>query len=151
MDAVSFNNSTVTDLLGWYVNAAIYAEAVRFWVDEADSTLVATPFDLDVILSLYGATITAGTGSSSATPVLWDTGDSACSELGWRGQTSALATTSGSKRLLWAKGVHTSQGCDVVLPEPIPCLQNQGCVLQLNTAPSLAIKLSAGQIIRERG
>lgn len=144
--------ASVSDLCGYVSAANKFARIIRFSVDECDNpSLVATAYDLDLRLAFYTATVTGGTGFASQTPVKVDNGDASASGSGIVGPTTALATSSGSITMVFPKSCHIFQGCDILLPRPIPVINGQGVMLQIATALPLATKISACLWVEEEG
>lgn len=142
---------TVSDFAGYICAASKFARITHFWVDEVDSSLVATPFDLRLGLFVFQPNFTAGTGTVAATPQPFDGGDTAATGTGIVGPSTTLGTTTTTKRLIWPKGCHIYQGCEVKLPKPVPLLPGQVGILQILTALPIAAHLSGGIVVEEEG
>jgi len=143
--------STIGDLAGYVAAAGKFSRLLRFWVDECDNPSLVSAFDLDISIWRYTSNVSQGTGYTGQNPVALDPGDGAASGTGWIGPTSAIATTSGSKVLVWAKSCHLYQGLDVMLGDGVPVINLEGAIMQILTAPPSGTIMSGGILIEEIG
>lgn len=142
--SVAFQNvpvSAVQDLIALYCGASMACELHGVQIGQITGTNVQ---NLRVSIKRLPATVTAGTGGSSATPRSMLSGDAAATATARANDATTQASTSGTPQTLHADVMNTVNGFSFFWPpNDIPTFKpGEACVLSLDTAPSSALTMS---------
>jgi hypothetical protein len=122
---------------------------LRRWVGSTDTT-IATAQMIRLRERYLPATVTNGSGGTSATPVAHDPGDAAAVFTAKVNNTTQ-ATTSGTAQQIYATGVHIFNGFDDIHDDPPIIGPGASYTFELLSTVSGTVHLSGGVEVEELG
>lgn len=146
---INFHNvsvSAVQDLIAVYAGASMAFEVVGYGISPGNTTVE----NLQLNLKRLPATVTAGSGGTTPTPVPDATTGPAATVTAHVNDTTQ-ATTSGTAVYLQSDGLNEVNGFEWIWPEKArpSCKLSEAIVLELASAPGGARTLSGWMKIRE--
>ena len=116
----------------------------------ATNTTLPTAQMLEIRCRLLGATVSAGTGGNSFTPIKLDQGDSAASSTGYINATGK-ATTSGTAYVLFEDAAHIFAGHSITFPSRPIVSNGEAFVYELLSTVSGTVNMSGSVYFEEIG
>lgn len=149
---VTFDNVSVAaaqDLFQIKGAAGKTLRILRASVSCVDTTLPASQM-LRLRAQFLPATVTDGSGGSTATPQPVDPGDAAAS-FTCKINNTTQATSSGTASTVETNGFHIYSGYDYAFPKPVTVGPSESFTLGLMAAPAASVKLSGTCLVEESG
>jgi hypothetical protein len=150
--AVSFEQiaiSSAQDLLQIKGATGKMLRVLRIWVAATDTT-APTNQQLSLRARFLPATVTDGSGGSSATPRPMDPGDAAASFTCLINNT-VKATTSGTAAILEENACNVFSGYDYMFPRPPVVGPSESMVFELLSTVTGTVHASGGALVEEMG
>ncbi len=149
VSTTAFTFSATQDAITVYGAANKIVKVHAFGLSCPDKTL-AVGQDVAVTGKYLPATVTAGSAGAAATPAKRDPGDAAATFTA-RANDTTPASTNGTALTHYAGGFHLFQGLHHVFTEPVTVISGTAFAINLPTAPTGSVTLSAWALCSEEG